>query len=434
MKQKVLNTAILIALMVAGIAVNAGAGGRTRAVRHAQRATPAGVAIAALSPVGAAEGWGRIQAADISDGQQIVRRSVTVQLFGLEPSSEYTVNIDEVVLGQVYTDSRGWARLMLGLPGDRFPPVPAELPPAAELQSAVVTDASGAFVLEGSFVLVGDGWMGRPEYVERILLDDVAGTGARGIAKVESEGDGDQSFDSRATGLIPGDQYTIIVDGYAAGLVTADAVGQARLHLEAGDAENPLPPELQPVQDIRQVEWRDAAGDAVLSGSFTGTPDNGGDHRFYAGPITEMVANGFTLITEMGPFKVIIDENTVFENFASLDDLAIGDIVKVEGSLDGDTITASKVELMDHNDGGGDMDTFGGPITAIAADGFSIQNGMGSYQVVITPDTIFENFASLDDLAVGDIVKVEGSLDGDTITAATIELENHGGGGGGGHH
>ncbi|NOZ95726.1 MAG: hypothetical protein GXP47_13460, partial [Acidobacteria bacterium] len=114
--------------------------------------------------------------------------------------------------------------------------------------------------------------------------------------------------------------------------------------------------------------------------------------------------------------------------------LAVGDTVKVEGSLDTGTITATKIELMDHNDGGGDMDTIGGQITAIAADGLSIQNGMGSFQVVITVDTVFENFASLDDLAIGDTVKVEGSLDTGTITATKIELENHGGGGGGGHH
>ena len=96
MKRNALNIGILIGLMVGGLAANAGAGGRTRSASHTQRATPAAMAIAALTPVGEAAGWGRVQAFDLAVGDGILRRSVTVQLFDLEPSAEYTVSIDEV--------------------------------------------------------------------------------------------------------------------------------------------------------------------------------------------------------------------------------------------------------------------------------------------------------------------------------------------------
>ncbi|NOZ93999.1 MAG: hypothetical protein GXP47_04545, partial [Acidobacteria bacterium] len=281
-------------------------------MRHTQRVTPAAKAIAALSPVGAATGWGRVKVEEQTRADGTLEREVTAELFSLDPSAEYTVTVDDVVLGQVLTDAQGWAVLKLESPGTDYPPVPDALPRVNDLASAAVTDGSGAFVLEGSFVGIGDRWHGKPEYEERIILDDVNGSGVAGIAKVESEGEIHQSFQTRATGLISGEQYTIVVDGFQAGLVTADAVGQARLHLEYRDDENPLPQEMTPVKDLRQVEWLDHNGDIVLSGTFTGVADNGG----------------------------------------------------------------------------GDMDHFGGQITAIAADGFSIQNGMGSFQVVITVDTV----------------------------------------------
>ena len=67
---------------------------------------------------------------------------------------------------------------------------------------------------------------------------------------------------------------TIAVDGFIAGFVTADAVGQARLNLETPDDSNPLPPEFQPIEDLRMVEWIDPNGDVVLIGFFTGVSND----------------------------------------------------------------------------------------------------------------------------------------------------------------
>jgi len=424
MKRNTIRLGIMIGLLVAGLAGTADAGGMVRQARHTQRATPAAKAIAALSPIGAATGWGRVKIEEQTQIDGTLKREVTAELFSLDPSAEYTVTVDDVMLGQVFTDAQGWAVLKLESPSTEFPPVPDELPRVADLVSAAVTDASDAFVLEGSFVQVGDPWEGDPDYEERIVLEDVTGIGVAGIAKVESNGASKQVFETRASGLIPGDQYRIVVDGFEAGLVTADAVGQARLRLEYLDDENPLPEELTPVEDIRQVEWLDGNDEILLSGTFTGVPNNDGwgEKDSFGGLITEFTADGFTLQTGMGAVQVVVTSETVFENFSSLDELAIGDMVQVEGSIDGTTVIAETIELKIHND---EEITFAGQITEFTADGFILQTGMGTVQVVVTSETVFENFSSLDELAIGDMVQVEGSIDGTTVIAATIELKTH---------
>jgi len=421
MKRNIAGITIAIGILLAGLAGTADAGGRARGAHRTQRMTPSSTAVAALSPVGAATGWGRIKVDDRVTRDGVARRHVTAELFALEPSAQYTLIADEVVLGQVMTDASGWAVLKLESPSIDDPPVPEDLPPATKLLTAAVVDSSGAFALEGNFVRVGGNWDGHPNYQERIVLEDVAGANAAGIAKVESEDTSRQAFETRATGLAPGDQYRIVVDGFEAGLVTADAVGQARLRLATTDVNNPLPPEMTPVQDIRQVQWLDPADEIILSGTFTGVPGGRGNDSF-GGIITAMAADGFTLQGGMGAFQVLVTANTIFENFSSLDDLAVGDTVHVEGTLDAGVITAYSIELKDHR---GNNDSFGGIITAMATDGFTLQGGMGTFQVLVTANTAFENFSSLDDLAVGDTVHVEGILDAGVITAYSIELKDH---------
>ncbi len=434
MKRKQMGTMLMVGLMMAGLAGIADAGREVRRARHTERMTPEAKAIAALTPVDAAAGWGRVKVEEQVQADGTLEREVTAELYSLEPSSDYWVIVDDVVLGQVTTDVDGWAVLKLESPGDEYPPVPDGLPSVADLVSAVVTDASDAFVLEGAFVQVGDPWDDGDgmEYEEKIVLEDVTGMGVAGIAKVEAEGM-KQEFETRASGLVPGDSYNIFVDAFLAGVVTADPVGQARLSLEYPDDENPLPPEMMPVQDLRLVEWTDVSGEILLSGTFTGTPgddDGHGDHDEYRGEIVALAADGFTLSTAMDTYQVVVTAATVFEDFTDLSELQVGDMVEVKGTLEGDTITARKIELKGYDDDGDDdhgdgMDSYEGQITALAADGFTLANGMGTWQVVVTAATVFENFSDLSELQVGDMVEVDGTLDGDTITAAKIELKGY---------
>ncbi len=229
---------------------------------------------AALSPVGGVEGWGRIAVHDLTEGD-LVERTVNVELHGLEPAAEYTVVADGVVVGVATTDADGEAWLALRTDHHLMPPVPADLPPAGDLVSATVLDASAALMLEGSFVTIahGEPGMGPQVYQERIRLEPIHDIWQRGVARVARDVDDEQFFDTRAHGLTEGTPYRIVVDGVDAGIATADAVGQAVLALST--EEGSLPVSLQPVEDLRLVEWL-ADGVAVLSGSFTGEGTNGG--------------------------------------------------------------------------------------------------------------------------------------------------------------
>jgi len=228
-------------------------------------------AVAALEPIGGAEGWGRVMVTDQVMPDEEIRRALVVRVLGLEPETEYTAVIDGLTVGALTTDAFGDGRLHLGWPEDRFPPVPDELPPAEALELAQIVDASLAIVLEGEFVIDWSGGSGPADtvYMERIRLDAVLGFGERGIAKVVRTDTDEQIFETRACGLEPGAVYQIVVDGFLAGAVTADVVGHGSLELTTADGS--LPADLQPIEELRVVEWVDAAGGVVLTGTFTGT-------------------------------------------------------------------------------------------------------------------------------------------------------------------
>jgi hypothetical protein len=317
--------------------------------------------VVALTPVGAASGWGRIKVEETTGGP-VTGREIDVDLFGLEPGTEHSVEIDGVHLGSVMTDSVGWATLKLESPDDGHPPVPADLPPIGDLQTVLVRDDSAAFVLEGSFVPIAGAPLGDTnEYEEKIELIDPNGV-AQGVAKVEREA-GEQEFKTWGTGLMPFDPYTIVVDDIMAGIVFANVAGQAQLELEAPDDSNPLPPSLQPVEGLRIVEWLDKDGVLTLSGSFTGVPndddeeedgDEDGEDEFKGG-ITGLFEGGFMLQTASSLLTVYVDGFTTYEDVAGFDNLMVGDIVEIHGDMLSETeVQALRVELEDGDNGGDD--------------------------------------------------------------------------------
>jgi len=273
---KRLVTGCVMLATIIGLSSQADAGTMVRRAARAQRMEASREAAAALTAVGAAQGWGRIKVED-SSRRGVAKREVEVDLFDMAPMAEFTVEADGVFLGAITTDASGWGSLKLEDDDNSHPPVPAGLPPAGDLVSASVRDTSDAFVLEGSFVGFGTGDDDTTLHEEKISLDDIMGIGAAGVAKVEREADGTQEFDTRATGLAPGASFTVMVDGFTAGMTTADPVGQARLKLESPDDDNPLPAELQPIEDLRVVKWVDSAGDVVLAGIFTGMSNDDDD-------------------------------------------------------------------------------------------------------------------------------------------------------------
>lgn len=425
------GTALLLAL---GLAASAGADYRTGASRqHESRE-----AIASLAPVGATTGWGRLELED-ERRSGAVSREAEVLLFALEPESLYAVQVDGVALISVRTDAFGDATAKLGSSDDSRPPVPSSLPGAATARWATVTDASGGLVLEGAFHISSsgdDGGSGSPSiHEERIALDDVAGVRATGVAKVERDVDDSQEFETRASGLSPGTSYRIEVDGFAAGIVTADAVGQAFLELEHPDDSNPLPAALQPVEALRLVQWTRVDGPLVLSGSFTGV-SNGGDGGLddgdgsFEGFVTALGTSGFTLLIGGTELAVVVTAATVFEDVAGLDRLVVGDAVEVHGTRDGDILTATRVErrgeLGDDGDGdwGDGATSIEAHIVTLRADGFDLGSSAATITVVISDATEWEDVSGLSGLAIGDLVEVEGAWDGDTLHASRVELKN----------
>ncbi len=241
----------------------------TISLRTAPQQRDITTATVALTSIGASTGWGRLELASSSRDGSIDRG--LVQLFDLTPGVVHSVVVGDHVLATVASDPFGDAELRIGRDEDRPVTLPSGLDDRAGSLSVGVFDDSWRLVLEGSLKvrrsLSSDD--SRTVHEERVRLDDVAFTGAAGMAKVEREAFGKQKLETRASGLTAGARYQVQVDGVQAAVVTADAVGQAWLELEAPDDSNPLPQALQPVEALRLVEWVGAEG-TVLAGSLTG--------------------------------------------------------------------------------------------------------------------------------------------------------------------
>lgn len=406
------------------------AGEATAGLREARRVservglpTEHAVAYAALEGVGEAEGWGRIVVRD-DDLPNDVHRTITVWLYGLTPFTPYTVQVDGVALGTVITRVNGDALLRLQNRGNGHGEVPEDLPPAAELLQATVVDDAMSPVLEGSFTVASKG-PGSTVYEEQITLEDVTGGEATGAAKVEIRSDGHQEFTTHAAGLVPGATMTVrvtLLDGTTVEVATVvvDDVGQAMVKLESPSDDHPLPPELDPVSDIRLVEWLDEGGAVILSGTFTGV--NQSDEVTLAGTFVELTADGFVLETADGQVTVIVTDETMFKGFASLDELAAGDQLEVEGFETDAGVVATKVELMPGDED--ELVLLKGTFVEPTADGFTLETVDGVVAVIVTPETRFMGFSSLDELVAGDSLKVH-VVPGDELVAVKVKLEQN---------
>jgi hypothetical protein len=135
--------------------------------------------------------------------------------------------------------------------------------------------------------------------------------------------------------------------------------------------------------------------------------------------------------------RVVVTEDTEFEGVAGLGGLVLGAFVKVEGTLTDVGFVASEVEVEDDdgdddgdngdnddNDDGEDGEVdFEGQITELFDDGFTLQTGSTTVRVVVTDDTEFDGVAGLAELAVGDVVEVEGTWTDLGFIASKVKVE-----------
>jgi len=418
------TTRVLLTISLTLLLVGEAMAGVREARRVQERVglpTEHAVAYAALQGVEGADGWGRIVVRD-DDLPNDIHRTITVWLYGLNPFTPYTVQIDGVTLGTVITRVNGDALLRLQNRGNGHGEVPEDLLPAADLLQATVVDDTMAPVLEGAFTVAVRG-AGSTVYEEQITLEDVAGGEATGAAKVEIRSDDHQEFTTHAAGLTPGATMTVrvtLLDGTMVEVATVvvDDVGQAMVKLESPSEDHPLPPELDPVSDIRLVEWLDEGGTVILSGTFAGV--NESDEVTLAGTFVELTADGFVLETADGQVTVIVTDETMFKGFASLDELVAGDQLEVEGFETDDGVVATKVELMQADED--ELVLLKGTFVEPTADGFTLETTDGVVAVIVTPETRFMGFASLDELVEGDSLKVH-VVPGDELVAVKVKLE-----------
>lgn len=372
-----------------------------------------GTAFAALEPVGAAAGWGRVTVRD-DDLPGGLHRTVGVWLFGMKPRTVYSIEIDGIEIGVVLTRPSGSGVLKLQNRGGGHDSAPDDLPSVDLLETAVVFGPGGDLTLEGQFSSFTQS-EGDTTYEEEIVLEDVTGGDATGMAKVEMEEDGHQEFKTRASGLVPGKTYSVRVDGAVVASVTADEQGQARVQFEEPDDDNPLPQNIPLVSEIVTVEWLDSDGEPLLYGTFNGV----GACEKLMGTVTAVYADSFTIETDKDSVDVMTTETTEWEDFGD-HALSIGDSVKVEGCWDGGVFVAREVELK----GDGWQESCAklvGVIGNVSGENFILDAGEVSIPVVTTADTMWDDFGD-HELAVGDSVKVEGCWDGDVFVAHEVEL------------
>ena len=91
------------------------------------------------------------------------------------------------------------------------------------MKRVVVRDAASVVVLSGDFstILHGDG---DPVHTERIVLDDPGTGSVFGVAGVSIDDRGRQELTTRATGLVPGGTYSVVIDGLPVAIKTNQQV------------------------------------------------------------------------------------------------------------------------------------------------------------------------------------------------------------------
>jgi hypothetical protein len=241
-------------------------------------------AAASLEGIGTVDGWGHVMVKDILLKDDSIRREMAIHLVGLSGDTEYSLTIDGFPAAELTTDQNGDARLRLSSWRDTDQPFPADLPPAAELMTATVYDPDGT-VLIGDFIARSIGHQGPKNlvYLDRTRLEPADDFNLHGVARVTRDGDDQQTFETRACGLVE-DSYEVEVDGAPVGVVTVDAVGHAALVLSTEDGT--LPAGLDPIEDVVEVEWLNGDGETVLYGSF------GGENMVGEGPLRDRLGDG----------------------------------------------------------------------------------------------------------------------------------------------
>jgi hypothetical protein len=139
------------------------------------------------------------------------------------------------------------------------------------------------------------------------------------------------------------------------------------------------------------------------------------------GPITRITAtaDGDALLLEILGFSVIVERTGTRFDDVSFDTLAVNDVVEVSGFVgQGDRLRATRIERKSNFEPGRSEVELTGRVRGLTATTFILGD--------LTVDFSTANLDDVDDatLQEGMLVEVEGTLDGDIITAREIEEED----------
>jgi hypothetical protein len=407
---------LFFVFVCAGEAIAGGSGNHRRV--GLRRAVPDHVvAYAALESPERGAGWGRFVVRDAALPSR-EERALQVSVFGLDPGARYLVEADGIEVGAIVTDRKGDGSLKLETTGRGLHDVLSGLPPADDMVGAGIRDTWGAVILDGYFRVVRAHISDPTVHSEKIHLEDETEGDARGMAAVCRKESGAQGFATMAAGLEPGLLYTIVVDTIEVGIVTADEEGQGGLELRVPAEEDLLPDALQPVDEIRHVQW--FQGELLLlSGVFSGESDTDDRCHEVEGRFAGLTDDGFILRKGDADLEVVVTSETEFGGFDNLAQLEEGDWLEVRGCWDDEHFVAESVGFEEPEP---ECDTFLGEILERIDGGFVLQVGDEAIEVHVTEETIFSGFEDLEDLDEGDIVKIRGCFVAEVIAAVWAGL------------
>jgi hypothetical protein len=407
---------LFFVFVCAGEAIAGGSGNHRRV--GLRRAVPDHVvAYAALESPERGAGWGRFVVRDAALPSR-EERALQVSVFGLDPGARYLVEADGIEVGAIVTDRKGDGSLKLETTGRGLHDVLSGLPPADDMVGAGIRDTWGTVILDGYFRVVRAHISDPTVHSEKIHLEDETEGDARGMAAVCRKESGAQGFATMAAGLEPGLLYTIVVDTIEVGIVTADEEGQGGLELRVPAEEDLLPDALQPVDEIRHVQW--FQGELLLlSGVFSGESETDDRCHEVEGRFAGLTDDGFILRKGDADLEVVVTSETEFGGFDNLAQLEEGDWLEVRGCWDDEQFVAESVGFEEPEP---ECDTFLGEILERIDGGFVLQVGDEAIEVHVTEETIFSGFEDLEDLDDGDIVKIRGCFEAEVIVAAWVGL------------
>lgn len=284
--------------------------------------------------------------------------------------------------------------------------------------SAGPIDGFGSVILNGRRFIVDDG--------TQISIDDNPSTSdlleVGEFVVVTSQGT-DDSGNPIATSI---SQETLLkgsITSVDSGTLQFTALGQT-VQVRANTLVDPMFSAVDATTDFERLEVGDGvevsgyiANDGTLVATFVGYEDNVSEPRVI-GTVSSLNSESLTFTIN----GLLVDYNTATVSDVPGDTLANGQLVRVRGTLNGETLEASEVK--GKGDDFSNLDEgieaeLKGIITSMTS---STEISVNGVPVTILPGATFEG-GTPGELAVGVVVEVEGQWDGSTISADEVKFE-----------